>query len=93
MRQYRKTGLGPTCSMCSEHIPSIESCTCTTVRYGSTESPRIKYGDEDYDWGTRRCGGCGVLKGGYHHENCNREVCPMCGELINLCDCGAEFIF
>ena len=74
MRQYRKTGLGPTCSMCSEHIPSIESCTCITVRYGSTEAPRIKYGDEDYDWGTRRCGGCGVLKGGYHHENCNREV-------------------
>lgn len=93
MHQYRKTGLGPNCSMCGEHIPSIESCTCTKVRCGSAEASRIKYGDEEYDWGTRRCGDCGVHRGGYHHENCNREICPMCGELIRLCDCGAEYIF
>ena len=52
----------------------------------------IRFGDEEYDWGTRRCGGCGVLIGGYHHENCSREICPMCGELIMLCDCETDFV-
>jgi hypothetical protein len=75
------------CSLCNEKLPAMESCTCRTLRYGSDYVPRIRFGDEEYNWGTRRCPDCGVLSGSYHHENCTCEICPMCGELLNQCDC------
>ena len=28
----------------------------------------------------------------YHHESCTCEICPMCGELIMLCDCETDFV-
>lgn len=80
------------CSFCHERLPSLESCTCNTIRYDRETVFRIRFGDEEYDWGTRKCGCCGVLIGGYHHENCNREICPMCGELVLLCDCETDFV-
>jgi hypothetical protein len=75
------------CSYCNEKLPSPESCACEVIRFGPDSIPRIRFGDEEYDWGTRRCAGCGVLRGGYHHEKCAREICPMCGEQLNICDC------
>ena len=80
------------CSYCCEKLPSLESCTCKSIRYGSETVPRIRFGDEEYDWGTRRCAGCGVLLGGYHHENCACEICPMCGEQVLLCACDTDFV-
>lgn len=75
------------CSLCREKLPTIESCTCETVRCRGESVPRIRFGDEEYDWGTSRCAGCGVPIGGFHHEHCSREICPLCGELMNICDC------
>ena len=75
------------CSICREKLPSIESCTCETLLYLGESFARIRFGDEEYDWGTKRCAGCGVIRGGYHHENCSREICPLCGELMHMCDC------
>lgn len=75
------------CSICREKLPSIESCTCEAVRFMGDRVPRIRFGDEEYDWGTSRCAGCGVARGGYHHENCRQEICPLCGELMHICDC------
>lgn len=75
------------CSLCREKLPSIESCTCEAVLFMGDSVPRIRFGDEEYDWGTSRCAGCGVPRGGYHHENCSREICPLCGELMHICDC------
>lgn len=75
------------CSICREKLPSIESCTCEAVCFMGDRVPRIRFGDEEYDWGTSRCAGCGVPRGGYHHENCSREICPLCGELMHICDC------
>ena len=75
------------CSLCREKLPSIESCTCEAVCVMGDRVPRIRFGDEEYDWGTSRCAGCGVPRGGYHHENCSREICPLCGELMHICDC------
>ena len=80
------------CSYCREKLPSLESCTCKSIRYGPETVPRIRFGDEEYDWGTRRCAGCGVLLGGYHHENCACEICPMCGEQVLLCACDTDFV-
>ena len=75
------------CSFCKEKLPSLESCTCTTLRYLGDPVSRIPLGDEEYDWGTSRCGCCGTHRGGYHHENCSHEICPLCGELLHICDC------
>ena len=75
------------CSYCHENLPSLESCTCEAIRYSHGSVPRIRFGDEEYDWQTRRCDDCGVYRGCFHHENCSREICPMCGDLLILCDC------
>lgn len=75
------------CSLCREKLPSIESCACEAVRFMGDRVPRIRFGDEEYDWGTSRCACCGVPRGGYHHENCSQEICPLCGELMHICDC------
>lgn len=81
-----------TCSLCNEKLPTAESCTCSKIRYPSDIVSRIQFGDEEYDWGTRHCPRCGVLRNGYHHENCACEICPMCGELLTQCDCDAQFV-
>lgn len=80
------------CSYCREKLPSPESCACQAIRYGPDTIPRIRFGDEEYDWESRKCPSCGVLQGGHHHENCSCEICPMCGERVLLCDCETEFV-
>lgn len=80
------------CSFCREKLPALESCTCKAIRYSGDSVPRIPFGEEEYDWGTSRCGCCGTHRGGYHHENCNWEICPLCGELMHICDCEVTFI-
>ena len=80
------------CSYCHEKLPSAESCSCKTIHYQNETLRRIRFGTEEYNWGTTKCAGCGVQIGGYHHENCGCEVCPMCGELIMLCTCDTDFV-
>ena len=80
------------CTLCGHNIPQLESCCCTKVQCNGVILDRIKFGDEEYDWGTRKCADCGVYISGFHHENCSREICPMCGELILLCDCETDFV-
>ena len=89
---YFKTRRDKKCSLCRECLPSKESCNCHMVRCNGEQLSRIPFGDEEYEWGTIHCLHCGVSKGGYHHENCSQEICPMCGEILNLCDCDTEFI-
>jgi hypothetical protein len=50
---------------------------------------RIKYGDEDQDWGADKqdCHDCGVKKGQYHVWGCDVEMCPKCGGQKISCDC------
>lgn len=50
----------------------------------------VPYGTEPmYDgWvPTTRCAGCGVTAGNYHHEGCELEICPICGEQLVRCPC------
>ncbi|PIE74664.1 MAG: hypothetical protein CSA18_03690 [Deltaproteobacteria bacterium] len=35
----------------------------------------------------KRCPGCGVKEGGFHHVGCTMEVCPRCKHLWVSCRC------
>lgn len=50
---------------------------------------RVRYGDEDEDWGADRkpCHDCAVVKGQLHVVGCDAERCPTCGGQAIGCDC------
>jgi len=76
------------CQDCKQEMQTAKSCTFPKIS-GKT---RIKYGEENEDWGADRqkCHDCAVGKGGIHHFGCDVERCPKCkGQLIS-CGCGLE---
>jgi hypothetical protein len=61
----------------------------TTTRVGEREVARVRYGEEEDDWGanSRPCHDCYAIKGEFHVEGCDVERCPGCGGQRFNCDC------
>ena len=78
-------------SMIASWPARIEAAQALTHYEINGEShPRVKYGEEDDDWGADRqpCHDCRVLTGQYHvGPACDVERCPVCGGQVIGCDC------
>ena len=61
----------------------------TDFNRGGTRYPRIRYGEENEDWGAERgelCHDCGARVGQYHALGCDVERCPICDEQALCCE-------
>ncbi len=64
----------------------------TTCWKNGKEFERIRYGNEEDDWGANDhpCGDCGVEKGEFHVPGCDVERCPSCSGQMIGCDCSSS---
>jgi len=71
-----------------EQIRQAQSTTTVDVK--GVAIARVKYGDEEDDWGAneRPCHDCVAVKGEYHVPGCDVERCGNCnGQLWFGCEC------
>jgi hypothetical protein len=61
----------------------------TSYSIGGREVQRIRYGEEQDDWGADKhaCHDCRVIKGQFHVVSCDGEECPVCHGQVLSCDC------
>ena len=79
--------MGAICSECGGDMLEVASCALPDIELVDGTYQRIRWGDEKDDWGSGRCGDCGVQPNGIHHFGCDIEQCPRCSDQLRSCDC------
>lgn len=69
------------CTLCKQVPVSGDSCGKSHIKLKGKKYERLKNDDDD------TCGDCGVGAGKYHHDACDLETCPRCGEQAIGCGC------
>jgi hypothetical protein len=61
----------------------------TTISIGGVAFDRIKFGEEDDDWGSSKgpCHDCAAASGQFHFIGCDVERCPLCKGQAITCEC------
>jgi hypothetical protein len=79
------------CDGCGQEMLEHVGCDVTWILFDDARYDRVRYGNEDGDWGAKRgklCGDCGVPPFTFHHPGCDIERCPKCGDQQITCWCG-----
>jgi len=78
------------CEYCGKVMLECDGCIPSVfVDRNNNEVPAYKYGEEpNYGDVTTPCGDCRCEKGGYHHPECDMELCPICGQQALFRTCG-----
>lgn len=79
----------PKCRLCGGAIGSTVGCRARTVMIGGKRFRRIKVGDpgDPYEGKTKaECEECSAKFGRWHHADCKKEVCPICGGQLATCE-------
>ena len=89
--------------MCFEEIAICPECGAPIVKKGIVDKLYIfscskcqwegsdfktKKIKTDFRNQTKYCHDCGIVEGELHKENCDMELCPICGQQLLTCSCG-----
>ena len=81
------------CKLCGREKNISESCNKHFIRIDSVYYQAVKYYAKNktlyeiHNNIAKRCPGCGVKEGGYHHVGCIFEICPKCAKFWLSCSC------
>lgn len=77
------------CELCGRDMASGDSCNVLPHTVDGRTSDPVPFGSEpgfESDGGGETCHDCGVRLGGFHHIECDSEMCPVDGGQVLGCD-------
>ena len=83
------------CRDCKQDMAPGNGCTLPQVRIQGQVYDRIRYGNEEEDWGAANgypCHDCNVSPGQLHHLGCDVERCPACSHQLISCGCDENLV-
>lgn len=81
----------PKCRVCGCTIGKTVSCRTWTITYKGKKYRRVQVGDPGDPYERKKvskCAACGVNFGRFHHADCEKEICPICGGQLITCEHG-----
>lgn len=79
----------PKCRVCGCTVGKTVSCRIRTISYQGKSFRRVKVGDPGDPYEGKKvtaCASCGASFGRFHHADCEKEVCPICGGQLATCE-------